>query len=153
LGRREISFFAPPMGAKTSPLRPLGPGRSLVGVDLRIGDVATIGLIDTGAEICAVDLAFLKKHRKLFVLAEKNAKASEAGGRKIAARLIKIKALDVGGGVVARDLYALVYDFGPLRAALGGEAPVILGYNFLSRIVLELDLRDAKAPTWSATLN
>lgn len=149
--RREMVFFGESLvGGHATPLRLLGPERKLVGIDLRIGATSAAGLLDTGAEICAVDLPFVLKHRKLFAPVKNKAKASEASGRKFASRLFKIKALDLGGGRVARDVYALAYDFGVLRQALGPGAPFIIGYNALSRFNWELDFRDPSAPTWDA---
>ena len=151
IGRREMTFFGDPLGARAKPLRILGPDGRLVGLDLRLGGATVSGLFDTGAEICAVDLAFLRAHRRLFapVKASKT-QASEAGGGKFASRVFKIKSLDLGDGLIARDVYALVYDFGVLREALGPGAPIILGYNLLSRFNWEIDLRARDKPLWDA---
>ncbi|KAF2990805.1 retropepsin-like domain-containing protein [Methylocystis sp. MJC1] len=149
--RKEMVFFGEPLASgHAKPLRLIGPDKRLVGIELRAGNAATVGLLDTGAEICAVDLAFMKKNRKLFTPAKDKAKASEVGGRKFSSRLYKIKTLDLGDGRVARDLYALVYDFGPLREALGRETSFILGYNLIDQFTWELDFRAPEKPMWDA---
>lgn len=148
--RREMVFFGAPFGGTQRPFRLLGPEKRLVGVDFRAGALAAIGLFDTGAEICAVDRAFVLKHRRLFAPTKERIGASEASGRKFASRLYKIKEIDLGAGRIARDVYALVYDFGPLRAALGRETSFILGFNLLSQFAWELDFRAADAPLWDA---
>ena len=148
--RKEMVFFGDAPG-DAKPLRPLGPEKRLVGIDLRAGNVAATGLFDTGAEICAVDLAFLKAHRSLFAPVKGNrTQASEAGGKRFSSRVFRIKTLDLGGGLVAHDVYVLAYDFGVLREALGPGTPFILGYNLLSRFTWEIDLQNANAPMWRA---
>jgi len=148
---REMVFFGDPLGTgHARPFRPLGPDRRLVGVEMRVVNVATTGLFDTGAEICAVDQSFVRTHKKLFTLVKNKGRASEAGGKKFSSTIYRIKEIDLGDGRVARDIYALAYDFGPLREALGREAPFILGYNLLSRFTWELDFRKPDAPMWDA---
>ncbi|MCC3245970.1 retropepsin-like domain-containing protein [Methylocystis sp. WRRC1] len=148
---REMVFFGAPLSTgHARPFRMLGPDRRLVGVELRVGNVTSVGLFDTGAEICAVDQSFVRKHKKLFTLEKAAGKASEAGGKKFASKIYRIREIDLGDGRVARDVHALAYDFGPLRAALGKETPFILGYNLLSRFTWELDLRAPDRPMWDA---
>lgn len=149
--RREMTFFGEPIGAgETKPFRLLGPGKRLVGIDLRVGDTTAVGLFDTGAEICAVDLSFVLKHRRLFAPVKGKTRASEVGGKRFVSRIFRIKEIDIGDGRIVRDVYALAYDFGVLRGALGSETPIILGYNMVSRFTWELDLRAAGKPTWAA---
>ncbi|MGA8170620.1 MAG: retropepsin-like aspartic protease [Methylocystis sp.] len=148
--RRELVFPADaPAPANAKPFRLLGPDH-LVGIDLRAGHATAVGLFDTGAEICAVDQRFVDKHKNLFTLVKKKGKASEAGGNKFAPQVYKIKEIDLPGGLVLRDVYALVYDFGALRDALGRRTQFILGYNFLSKFNWELDFRSPSALTWDA---
>lgn len=151
-GRREMAFFGEPIAAgHARPFRLLGPDKRVVGIDLRAGNVAAAGLFDTGAEICAVDLAFMKKHRSLFSPVKGGkTQASEAGGRRFSSRVFRIKTLDLGDGRIARDVYALAYDFGVLRQAIGPETPFILGYNLLSQFTWEIDFRAPEKPTWDA---
>jgi hypothetical protein len=148
--RHELVFpgDAPATG-QPKPFRLLGPER-LVGIDLRSGNAAAVGLFDTGAEISAVDRPFVEKHKGLFTLVKRKGAASEAGGKKFSSQIYKIKQIDLGGGLVLRDVHAIVYDFGVLREALGRQTPFILGYNLVSQFNWELDFRSASAPTWSA---
>ncbi|WP_457795903.1 aspartyl protease family protein [Methylocystis sp. S23] len=150
-GKREMVFFgdAP---AHATPFRLLGPDQRLVGVAFKVGDVAAAGLFDTGAEISAVDQKFVDAHKKLFAPAKLKGKAREAGGAAFAPKLYKIKALDLGQGRILRGVYALAYDFGALRQALGSQAPFILGYNFLSQFDWTLDFTAPKSPAWDARL-
>ncbi|MGJ0391876.1 MAG: retropepsin-like aspartic protease [Methylocystis sp.] len=150
-GRREMVFFGAPLGGQAKPFRLIGQEKRLVGLELRAGNVASVGLFDTGAEVSAVDLAFVRKNRKLFAPAKGQAKASEAGGKKFSSRLYKIKTLDLGEGRVVHDVYALVYDFGALRAILGRDTPFILGVNLISQFTWELNLQSPDAPLWDAT--
>jgi hypothetical protein len=145
-----VFFGAPlaPGGAK--PFRLLGPDHRLVGVDLRAGDTSAVGLLDTGAEICAVDQQFVQRHKNFFTLVKNKGSATGVGGKKISSKIYKMKELDLGDGRVVRDLYALAYDFGPLRQILGPNAPFILGYNLVSKFNWELDFRTPNAPTWNA---
>jgi len=148
---REMVFFGEPLATgHARPFRALGPDRRLVGVELRVGNAPAVGLFDTGAEICAVDQSFVTKHKKLFVLEKAKGKASEAGGKKFSSKIYRIRELDLGDGRIARDVHALAYDFGPLRAALGKETTLILGFNLLSRFTWGLDFRAADRPMWDA---
>jgi hypothetical protein len=149
--RREMVFFGDGEGTgRARPFRPLGPQGRLVGLELRLGDATALGLFDTGAEICAVDIDFVRKHKNLFILTKAKGKASEAGGKSFSSKIYKIKRLEFGEGLIARDVYALAYDFGPLREALGPRTPFILGFNLLSRFNWALDFHAASAPTFEA---
>ncbi len=52
--------------------------------------------------------------------------------------MYKIKSLDFGDGRVLHDLYAISYDFGGLRAALGADVSILIGYNVIKQIQLGL---------------
>jgi hypothetical protein len=150
--RREMAF--PPRAqasARGRAFARLGPDRSLVGLELRFGKVKSVGLFDTGAELCAVDRRFVDKHKTLFSPVDGTERGSDASGARLASKLYRIKEVDLGEGHVARDVYALVYDFGPLRTALGNRTSFILGYNLLSQFKWGLDFRKPDAPTWAAS--
>ena len=119
----------------------IGPDHRLAGIELRAGNTATVGLFDTGAEICAVDQQFVDKHKKLFTPVKSKGKASEVGGKQFSHKMYMIKALDLGEGLVSRNVYAIAYDFGVLREALGRQTPFILGYNFVSATKLGIGFR------------
>jgi hypothetical protein len=118
---------------------------------VRVGDVATVGLFDTGAEISAVDQRFVDAHRKLFAPVKSRLKASAAGGGRFTSKLYKVRQIAFGDGRAAKSVYVLAYDFGPLRAALGPDVAFILGYNFVSRFNWEIDLTNPASPGWLAT--
>jgi len=132
------------------PFRLLGADQRLVGIEVRAGNTTAIGLFDTGAEISAVDQQFVDKHKNLFTPVKSKGKASEAGGKLFSHKMYKIKELDLGEGRVLRGIYAIVYDFGVLREALGRQTSFILGYNFVSKLDWELDFRSPSSPTWDA---
>jgi hypothetical protein len=149
--RSEMVFFPPShVLAHAKPFRRLGPDARLVGIPLRLGKAGVVGLFDTGAELSAVDRQFVETHKKLFTLVTKKAKAGAASGKEFAPRIYKLKELDLGEGLVLRDLFVLSYDFGALRDVLGPQAPIVLGYNVLSRLYWELDFAAPGAPGWSA---
>ncbi len=151
LHKGEMVVFAVPQhGVHFSPFRALGPERRLVGLPLRVGDAAAVGLFDTGAEISAVDENFVNAHRKQFTPVQSRMKAAAAGGAKFTSKLYRIRQISFGDGHVVKGLYAIAYDFGPLREALGPEVSLILGYNFLNRFDWEIDLTDSGSPRWSA---
>ncbi len=154
LARREIVFPDP----KASPSQQfqtfvmLGGDRRLVGLKAQIGDAPVIGLFDSGAELSAVDLTFVKSHTEHFTPVKHRLKVSEAGGAKWAPKLYRLKEIDIGEGRILKGLYILAYDFGVLREALGARTPIIFGYNFLSQFQWELDFTPADAPRWRAKL-
>jgi hypothetical protein len=151
--RREMMFLGEtPANSRSKPFRLLGPGQRLVGIEVRAGDMTAVGLLDTGAEVCAVDKQFVDKHKNLFTLVKNKIKASEAGGKRMTSKIYKIKELDLGEGRILRGIYALVYDFGVLREVLGRQAPFILGYNLVSKLNWELDFKSPNSPTWDAKL-
>ncbi len=148
---RELVFFdETPMAGGGMPFRLLGPDHRLVGIDVRTGNMTVVGLLDTGAEISAVDEQFVQKHKSLFTLVKKKAKASEVGGKGFSSKIYEIKELDLGEGRVLRGVYAIAYNFGVLQRALGRQTPFILGYNLVSKFNWELDFRSPNAPTWNA---
>jgi hypothetical protein len=149
--RAEMTFFgdAPTFG-HPRPFRLLGPDRRLVGIELRAGGAALVGLFDTGAELSAVDQRFVDAHRKLFAPVKSKGAARDAAGRSFSHRLYRLKEIDLGEGRIVRGVYVLAYDFGALREALGAEAPLVLGFNVLSRFSWALDFKAADPPTWDA---
>jgi hypothetical protein len=78
-GKKELTFF-PPVSAGAKPFRRLTPEQSLVGLDLRLGKEATVGFLDSGAELCAVDRAFVARHMPLFTFVRRRIGASGASG-------------------------------------------------------------------------
>ena len=150
-GKRELTFFPPvSTNAKPKPFRRLTPEQSLVGIDLHIGKEAAIGFLDSGAELCAVDRAFVLRRMPLFTLVKRRVGVSGASGGNFSPDLYRIKTIDLGDGLVLRDVYALAYDFGTLRQVFGPGTPLILGYNFVTRLRWEFDFSSPDAPTWSA---
>jgi hypothetical protein len=155
LPRREI-VFPDPRAQGTGQLQNfvlLSPDRRLVGVNARIGDMSIVGLFDSGAELSAVDLSFIRSHPNLFIPVRNRLRASEAGGAKWAPKLFRVKEIDIGQGRILKGLYVLAYDFGVLREALGPQTPIILGYNFLSQFQWDLDFTTPEAPRWGAKFN
>ena len=137
---------------RSKAFRVLGPDQRLVGIEVRVGNTAAIGLFDTGAEVSAVDQQFVDRHKNLFTLVKNKGKATEAGGSGFSHKIYKIKAIDLGEGRILRGVYAIAYDFGGVREALGRQTPLIFGYNFLSNFNWELDFRSPHSPTWNARL-
>jgi hypothetical protein len=153
IDRRELVFFGDAIGSgRPKPFRRLGPEGNLVGVDLRFGNMAAVGLFDTGAEVSAVDQQFLRKHKALFAPVNAKAQASGVGGKRMSMQVYKIKSIDLGGGRILRDLYAISYDFGGLRAALGRNVSFLIGYNLIRKFDWDFDFRTPTAPTWDAKL-
>jgi hypothetical protein len=150
--RHEMVFFGETPAGRSKPFRLLGPDQSLVGIEVRAGNMTAVGLFDTGAEISAVDKQFVQKHKSLFTLVKDKSKASEAGGKLMTSKVYRVKELDLGEGRIVRGVYALVYDFGALREALGRQTPFILGYNVVSKFNWELDFRSPHSPIWDAKL-
>ncbi len=151
--RREMVCFGEVNGAGHSrPFRLLGPDQRLAGIEMRSGSAAVVGLFDTGAEISAVDQQFVEKHKNLFTLVKSKSNASEVGGKQFSSKMYKIKELDLGEGRILRGVYAIVYDFGGLREVLGPQTPFILGYNFISKLIWELNFQSPNSPTWNAKL-
>jgi hypothetical protein len=149
--RHELVFFGDaPANGRSKPFRLLGPDQRLVGIEVRSGNTTAVGLFDAGAEISAVDRQFVEKHKNQFTLVKRKGKASEVGGKKFSPQIYKIKEFELARGLILRDVYVIVYDFGVLREALGRETPFILGYNLLSQFNWELDFRSPNAPTWDA---
>jgi hypothetical protein len=154
IDRRELVFFGDmTANSQPEPLRRLGPDKRLVGVDLRFGRTASVGLFDSGAEVSAVDQRFIRKHKRLFTAVNADARASGVAGARIASKVYKIKSLDLGQGRVLRDVYAISYDFGGLRAALGRGVSFLIGCNVIRKFVWDFDFRAPESPTWDAKLN
>lgn len=146
----EMVFFSASDGSGFRPFRRLWADQKLVGLDVRLGKTEVLGLFDTGAEISAVDRRFLERHKGLFVPVKKKAKVSEASGKRFGSKVYKAKQIDLGDGRVLKDVVVVSYDFGPLREALGGETPIILGFDILSRYRWELDFAAPEGPRWKA---
>lgn len=153
IDRRALVFFGEATASgRPKPFRRLGPDQRLVGIDLRLGRTASVGLFDSGAEVSAIDQQFVRKHRRLFVAVNAKPGASGVAGARIASKMYKIKSLDFGSGRVLRNLYAISYDFGGLRAALGADVSFLIGYNVIKKFNWDFDFRTPDSPTWNAQL-
>ena len=151
--RRELVFFGEMTADRQpKPLRRLGPDRRLGGIELRFGGAASVGLFDSGAEVSAIDQRFIQKHKGLFTALNAKTRASGVAGARFASKIYKVKSLDLGEGRVLRDVYAIAYDFGRLRAALGRDVSVLIGYNVIKRFNWDFDFRTPESPTWDAKL-
>lgn len=149
-GRELIFFNTKPPAGPAKMFRVMGPDRKLIGLETLLGKQRVVALFDTGAEISAVDTAFVLRHKALFTPVKNRQAASEAGGSRLSGQIYALKAL-TAGGLDYRGLYVLAYDFGVLRRALGDDAPLILGHNFIANYVWEIDLTHPDSPTWRAT--
>ncbi len=153
IDRRELVFLRDAAASgDAKPVRRLGPDRRLIGIDLKFGKTPSVGLFDSGAEVSAVDQRFIRKHKALFVAVNVKARASGVAGARIASKVYKIKSLDFGDGRMLSDVYAISYDFGGLRAALGRDVSVLIGCNVMRRFNWDFDFRSPESPTWDAKL-
>ena len=149
--RHQIQFLSGP-SAKTPQyfLKPLGAEKKLMAIDIKIGDLNREGLIDSGAQISAVDRRFVDAHPELFVFVKSGARASDASGKPLMTKIYKVKLLDLGDGRIIRGLYVLVYDFALLREEIGEQAHFILGFNLIDKFNWRFDLRTNMPPRWEA---
>ncbi len=149
---RDQMVFFPVTRAqgRVTPFQLLGPEKRLLGIPVKAGNAPVSGLFDTGAEVSAVDQQFVNLHKRLFAPVKGRQSASEASGGGISSRLYRIKTLDIGNGLVLHGVYALAYDFGALREALGPQTSFVLGANVLNRFNWELDLSQPTVATWVA---
>ena len=149
--RHQIQFLSGP-STRTPQyfLKPLGSEKKLVAIDIKIGDLNREGLIDSGAQISAVDRRFVDAHPEFFVFVKSGAKASDASGKPLMSKIYKVKQLDLGDGRIVRGLYVLVYDFALLREEIGEQAPFILGFNLIDKFNWRFDLRANMPPRWEA---
>jgi hypothetical protein len=148
LDGRRMAF--PGASGPLAPLRRLGPEGRLIGVEARLGRTRAVALIDSGAELSAVDRRFVERHKSLFRPVHERAQARDAGGAALSAKLYKVAEIDLGEGRALHDLYVIAYDFGALRAALGRDAPLILGVNALRPFLWTFDFTAPEAPKWRA---
>jgi hypothetical protein len=153
IDRRELVFFGDATASgHPMPLRRLGPDQRLVGVDLKFGKTALVGLFDSGAEVSAIDQQFIRRHKGLFTVVNAKARASGVAGAPIASKIYKIKSLDLGEGRMLRNAYAISYDFRGLRAALGRDVSLLIGCNVIRSFTWDFDFRTPASPTWDAKL-
>ena len=146
----QLRFFEPTGNdSKTHLLRALGRNKELIGIDLDIGDLSTYGLLDTGAEMTAVDSVYFNAHPELFETVQNKISLRGANGKVIASSLCKIKLINLGNGFIIKNLYALVYDFSLLKDEIGHNTPVILGYNFFEKFKWKFNFKKNITPTWS----
>ena len=149
LKESQIRFFEPlPNDHKSHLLRALGREKDLIGIELDIGSLSTYGLLDTGAEMTAVDSVYFNAHPELFENVKREISMRGANGKKITSRLCKIKFINLGDGFIIKNLYALVYDFNALRDEIGHDTPVILGYNFFEKFKWKFNFKKNITPTW-----
>ncbi|MGJ0621568.1 MAG: hypothetical protein ACR65Z_12790 [Methylocystis sp.] len=153
IDRRELVFFGEATAdGRPKPLRRLGPDQRLIGIELHFGRTASVGLFDSGAEVAAIDQQFVRKHKRLFTAVNAKARASGVAGARIDSKLYKIKSLDLGEGRVLHDVFAISYDFGGLRAALGRDVSVLIGCNVMRKFKWDFDFSAPQSPTWDAKL-
>lgn len=150
LKANQLRFFEPiPREGKTHLLRALGRDKDLIGIEIDIGELSTYGLLDTGAEITAVDSVYFNAHPELFESVKSRISMRGVNGKTITSRLCKIKSIFLGEGFFIKNLYAIVYDFGALRYEIGDNIPFILGYNFFDKYKWHFNFKKNITPTWN----
>ena len=150
LKENQIRFFEPlPNDRQSHPLRALGREKDLIGIEIDIGGFSTYGLLDTGAEMTAIDSVYFIAHPELFENVKSKISMRGTNGNSITAKLCKIKSINLGDGVFIKNLYALVYDFNALRDEIGHDTPVILGYNFFEKFKWKFNFKKNITPTWN----
>lgn len=119
----------------------------LIGVALQLAGQNVYGILDTGADLTSVDSQFVARHPEMFEYVTET-KAGFATGSTNKPKLYKLKNLQLGGQTLTGS-FVLVYDFGPdLREFLGGEAPILIGFNVISKFnSWTIDLKNF---TWDA---
>lgn len=133
---------ATPKDARFLPLKIITTGDPLLAVPLNVDGSATYyGMIDSGAELTAVDERYLHYHQDQFEFIKDVAEASDAAGHAWTPKLYRMKELRIDGGTPLKDVIVIVYDFGYVRQALGTDTPFILGYNVLSHFNWTFDLK------------
>ncbi len=105
LKENQIRFFEPlPNDRRSHPLRALDREKDLIGIELDIGGFSTYGLLDTGAEMTAVDSVYFIAHPELFEYVKSKISMRGANGKTITAKLCKIKSINLGDGFFIKNL-------------------------------------------------
>lgn len=150
LKENQLRFFEPtPQDSKNHQLIVLGRERDLFGIELAISGFSAYGLLDSGAEMTAVDSIYFNAHPELFEDVKHKMSIRGAHGTAINSRLCKIKSIFLGEGFFIKNLYALVYDFSNLRDEIGYNTPIILGYNFFEKYKWNFNFKKNITPIWS----
>lgn len=123
----------------------------LMGIPVRIADRNGFGMVDTGSELTAVDLTFIRNNSAAFEYIGQAGKATAADGTEWYPEIYTLKKLKLGDRHELENVKVIAYDFGSFIDDLGRDVHIILGFNVLSQFNWEFDLRDPKARTWLAT--
>lgn len=126
----------------------LESGQPLAAIPLNTGSGEVLGMLDSGAEMSAVDSKYIAAHPENFEYAGEVGEATDAGGNSWAPKFYRIKNLNISGTHELHDVYVLAYDFGSLREVLGPQTPIVLGFNIMSKFNWAFDLTKGHSPTY-----
>lgn len=148
---RTIELNEPaPTATQFLPLKIITTGDPLLALPLKVdSNTSYFGMVDSGAEISAVDERYVHYHENQFEFIKDVAEASDAAGKSWTPKLYRMKELAIAGGKTLKDVLVIVYDFGYVRQALGTETPFILGYNVLSQFNWTFDLKNIDRARYS----
>lgn len=140
LATKQITIGeAPTTSWQPKPLERLSKGHLLIPVT--VGSLSLKSIYDTGAQISAVDLAFVKLHPEIFTF-ERTVQSSDVHGLPVELELYRMKSLTVGS-LSSGPLLVGAFDFGEaLRNYFGNETPIILGTNLIVNANWLIDLKN-----------
>jgi hypothetical protein len=104
-----------------------------------IGNLAGETVWDTGAELTAVDQSYVAAHPELFKLGGIVGGVMDGNDQPVAARLVKIRRLEVGGRTF-RNVSALAVDLQTIHEGTSEKVPLVIGFNVIRRTDWYFDL-------------
>lgn len=125
------------IGTSTYALQRLQNGHLKMPVKVQALELNAI--FDTGAQLTAVDTAFVQANPTLFT-AVRGENVTNISGRKVQAQFYEMAELDVGDLHLER-VRVLAFDFSGFTSYFGQNTPVILGANAIVQANWVFDLR------------
>lgn len=124
------------------PLKVYGNGTSHIGIPIQIQREPYYAVFDTGAELSAVDQAFVDTHTSAFEFLQ-DVVGEDPGGNSVAMKLYRLKNLTINDVTMPNEL-VLSFEFGSVRNYFGKNTPLIVGFNIIAQHNWILDLRNQK---------
>lgn len=103
-------------------------------------------LWDTGAELTTVDRDLVTKFPEKFKFIMDIDQGSDATGATIAFKLYRCNSIEIAGKKLEGNVLAM--DFKPLKAKVGSDVHIILGYNVIRQMNWIMDFKNN---TWALT--
>jgi hypothetical protein len=134
----DVSYDSLPLNLPHHPFW-FAPG-GLAALPVQVGNLELLAMWDTGAGLSVVDTEYAISHPELFTKGQEFNNGMDSNGNPVKMTVYLLKKITIGSKTFENTTF-LAIDLSKVRAGLGSETHLILGYNIISQANWYIDTR------------